>query len=134
MYRSPSQTTDEFALFKHTLDLTLSRVNNYSPYLTLLLGDFNARNSAWWENDTTNMHGIDIHDLALRNGMTQLIDEPTHILPNSSSCIDLIFSNATNAIVDSCVLPSLYSACHHSSLSYIHMLFLVLFYLYYATF
>ena len=45
--------------------------------------------------------------------MTQLIAEPTHVLENSSSCIDLIFTTQPNLIMDSGVHPSLYSKCHH---------------------
>ena len=45
--------------------------------------------------------------------MKQVITEPTHILENSSSCIDLIFSNQPNLIMDSGVHPTLHSKCHH---------------------
>ena len=45
--------------------------------------------------------------------MKQVITEPTHILENSSSCIDLIFSNQPNLIMDSGVHPALHSKCHH---------------------
>ena len=45
--------------------------------------------------------------------MTQLIAEPIHVLENSSSCIDLIFTNQPNLIMDSGVHPSLHSKCHH---------------------
>ena len=42
-----------------------------------------------------------------------MISEPTHILPNSSSCIDLIFCNQSNMITNCGVLPSLHPNCHH---------------------
>ena len=42
-----------------------------------------------------------------------LFRSPTHILPNSSSCIDLIFCNQTNMITNYGVLPSLHTNCHH---------------------
>ena len=45
--------------------------------------------------------------------MKQVITEPTHILENSSSCIDLIFFNQSNLITDSGVHPTLHSKCHH---------------------
>ena len=45
--------------------------------------------------------------------MKQVITEPPHILENSSSCIDLIFSNQSNLIMDSGVHPTLNSKCHH---------------------
>ena len=41
-----------------------------------------------------------------------MIDKPTHILPDSSSCIDLIFS-AEHNVLESGVLSSLHPRCHH---------------------
>ena len=46
-------------------------------------------------------------------GLSKLISEPTHTLPNSSSCIDLIFMNQNNFIMDSGVHASLHPNCHH---------------------
>ena len=45
--------------------------------------------------------------------MNQLIIEPIHILENMSSCIDLIFSNQPNTVLDSGVHSSLHSKCHY---------------------
>ena len=49
----------------------------------------------------------------LFNGLQQLIDEPTHICKNSSSCIDLIFTNQPNLIVNRGTHPSLHENCQH---------------------
>ena len=43
----------------------------------------------------------------------QLIIEPTHILQNSSSCIDLIFTSQPNLVIGSGVLSSLHASSHH---------------------
>ena len=56
---------------------------------------------------------VDIPTLTSSYGLTQLITEPTHILPNSSTCIDLIFSNQPNMVFESGVYPSLHVNCHH---------------------
>ena len=42
-----------------------------------------------------------------------LISDPTHLLPNSLSCIDLIFTDQPNLVVQSGVHPSLHPNCHH---------------------
>ena len=47
-------------------------------------------------------------------GFQQLILKPTHILKNSSSCIDLIFTDQPNLITDSGTHPSLHLNCHHN--------------------
>ena len=46
-------------------------------------------------------------------GFDQLISDPTHVLPASSLCIDLIFTDQPNLVVDSGVHPSLHINCHH---------------------
>ena len=45
--------------------------------------------------------------------MNQLIQEPTHILNSSSSCIDLIFTSQPNLVMESGIHSSLHSNCHH---------------------
>ena len=47
------------------------------------------------------------------NNLTQLIDQPTHIMNESRSCIDLIITDQPNILVDHGVHPSLYKTCHH---------------------
>ena len=45
--------------------------------------------------------------------MNQLIQEPTHILNSSSSCIDQIFTSQTNLVMESGIHSSLHSNCYH---------------------
>ena len=52
------------------------------------------------------------------HGLQLLISEPTHLLSNSSSCIDLIFTDQPNLAVDSGVHPSLHMKCHHQIIPY----------------
>ena len=58
-----------------------------------MIGDFNAKSSNWSSNDTMTVEGNQLDYLTSLYGMKQVINEPTHTLENSSSCIDLIFSN-----------------------------------------
>ena len=50
--------------------------------------------------------------------MTQLIGQPTHILANSSSLIDLIITNQVDVFVDSGLLPSPRDKGHHEIIIY----------------
>ena len=43
LYRSPSQSSDEFESFSKNLELTIDRVMQNTPYLTVLHGDLNAK-------------------------------------------------------------------------------------------
>ena len=41
------------------------------------------------------------------------MNEPTHILPPTASCIDLIFTNQRNLVINSGVHPSPHQSCHY---------------------
>ena len=72
-----------------------------SSLLTIILGDFNARSSFWWKNDKITVEGAHLEALLSLHGFHQLISEPTHLLPTSTSCIDLIFIDQSNLVLDS---------------------------------
>ena len=80
---------------------------------TVILADFNERSRPWWSDDTASYEGSHIDSLTTTYGFHQLISDPTHLLPNSSSCIDFIFTDQPNLVVDSGVHPTLHGNCHH---------------------
>ena len=45
--------------------------------------------------------------------LQQIINEPAHIIGDSSSCTDLIFTSQANLVMESGVLSSLHPNCHH---------------------
>ena len=61
----------------------------------------------------TSPEGTGIDSLTTVHGLQQILSELTHLLPNSLSCIDLIFTVQPNLAVDSGVHPSLHPNCHH---------------------
>ena len=113
LYRSPSQTADEFDNFLNNLNLTLESVIQRNPFLTVVIGDFNARPSKYWSHDKTTQEGIRLEKLFLQYALSQVINKPTHFSHNSNSYIDLLFTSQNNLITDSGVHPSLHSTCHH---------------------
>ena len=78
-----------------------------------VLGDFNAKSNNWCKNDITSHEGSMIDAVTSNYGLHQLIQEPTHILNSSSSCIDLIFTSQPNLVIESGVYSSLHPSCHH---------------------
>ena len=74
---------------------------------------FKARSSGWWSGDVDNFEGAWLESITSFYKLHQIINEPTHILPSSSSCIDLTFTNQPNMITDSGVHLSLNQNCHH---------------------
>ena len=79
----------------------------------VLIGDFNAKSKNWYKNVKCNFEGDIIEKVTSQFCLQQVIKEPTHILYNSSSCIDLIFTSQANLLIQSGVHPSLHSNCHH---------------------
>ena len=56
---------------------------------------------------------IAIEKISSQCGLYQVINEPTHIIESSSSCIDLIFTSQPNIVTESGAHPSLHPNCHH---------------------
>ena len=86
-------------------------VNN--RFLTVILGDFNAKSSLWYNNDVTTYEGSKIHGITSQFELQQIIKEPTFFLGDASACIDLIFTTHPNLVMKSGVHSSLHANCHH---------------------
>ena len=112
-HRSPSQTNDKFDSFLKNFELTLDKIHEDNPFMISILGDFNAKSNNWCKNDTTSHEGSMIDAVTSNYGLHQLIQEPTHILNLSSSCIELIFTFQPNLVMESGVHSSLHPNCHH---------------------
>ena len=61
----------------------------------------------------TTYEGSKIDAITSQFGLKQLIQEPTHILTDSSSSIDLIFTSQPNLVMELGVHSSLHQNCHH---------------------
>ena len=113
IYRSPSQNNCEFHSFLLNFEQLLSHISTCKPAVSIITGDFNARSSFWWSDDISTSEGTNLYSLTSSNGFFQLINEPTHVQSNSSSCIDLLFTDQPNLSVNSGVHASLHPNCHH---------------------
>ena len=60
LYRSPSQTDEEF-----------------SPFRSVVLGDFNGKCNKWWIGDLNDHCGLELDTLCSLSGLSQLVKEPT---------------------------------------------------------
>ena len=81
--------------------------------MLLVTGDFNMRSSSLWSDDIDTVEGMRLESIASYYGLHQIINEQTHILPSSVSCIDLTFTNQPNLVIDSGVHPSLHQNSHN---------------------
>ena len=112
-YRSPSQIASESDNFLENFEKCLYQIQQFRPSFVVILGNFNVRSKSWGNEDITSNEGSQIDSLITTYGPEKLISDPSHILPNSSTCIDLIFTDQPNLVVDSGVHPSLHTNCHH---------------------
>ena len=93
--------------------MTLELVSKKNPYLLVVLGDFNAKLKQWYDKDSSTSEGISVQNITSQFGVHQVINEPTHILEKSSSCIELTFTPQLNLSVESGTQSSLHPNCHH---------------------
>ena len=110
------QSTDEFDSFISNFENFLNDINKRKPSLSVVTGNFNSRSPSWWSKDTDTIEGLKLSLLTSSNGLSQLIREPKHIQTNSTSCIDLIFTDQENLCVNSGVHSSSHPYCHHQIL------------------
>ena len=113
IYRSPSQNNSEFDSFLRSVERLLSDIKKIRPFLSVIMGDFNARMSCWWSEDINTSEGLKLLSLTSANGVSQLINEPTHLQTSNFSCIDLIFTDQPNLSVNCRVNGLLHPNWHH---------------------
>ena len=97
----------------NNFELMLSKMSGENPFCVIITGDFNCRSKNWWGDDIENDEGKLFEPFTSDLGLHQLINEPTHSIGNSRSCIDVIFTDQPNLFLESGVHPSLHENCHH---------------------
>ena len=116
VYRSPSDKADsiEFENFMTNFENLHNKLLNENPFAMFYTGDFNAHCQNWWIDGDSNQEGIALDNLFSSLGLIQTIHEPTNFETNKNpSCIDLIFCDQPNLIMDYGVHPSLDTFCKH---------------------
>ena len=102
-----------FTDFLSNFEKLLQELSALNPDFSIILGGFNARSKSWWKSDINTIEGTKIDSVTTSYGLQQLITQPTHLLANSSSCIDLIFTDQPSLIADCGIHPSRHPNCHH---------------------
>ena len=112
LYRSPSRPMTNMNPFWKTLNWLLIKFMK-KIHLWSVLGDFHTKSNSWHNNDSTSHEGSMIDTVMSNYGLHQLIQEATHILNSSSSCIDPIFTSQPDLVMESGVNSSLLPNCPH---------------------
>ena len=82
--------------FLSSFEDLINEITLSNSFFYLILGNFNAQSPIWWDDDKISIEGARLDTLSLFHGLRQLIKEPTHLMENSASFIDLIFTNQPN--------------------------------------
>ena len=101
LYRSPNQNQEQFESFCENLIDVLSGINNQQPACSILV-------------DKDSKAGQDIDTFTTTSGYTQIIGQPTHIVNDTLSCIDLLFTTYSKLLSDVGVKQTIYDKCHHN--------------------
>ena len=96
LYGSLSQFKDKFEIFAKNPELNLDTISANNSSLTVVLNKFNGRSNFWYKTDKMANDGFKIDVITLQFGLYQLINEPTDLTRNTSSCIDLIVTSQSN--------------------------------------
>ena len=112
IYCSLSQSSGESDTFLSNIELLLDYITNCNLFVSIILGDFNARSNSWCSSDKTTYESKKLESLISRCGFKQVISDPTHILESVLSGIDFIFTSQSNLVMNSGVHSSLHPNCH----------------------
>ena len=60
MYRSPSQTSDDFDSLTINLEKLVINISSTNPHFILMIGGFNTKSSTWSSNDAMTAEGAQL--------------------------------------------------------------------------
>ena len=86
---------------------------NKCRFLNLVLTNFNVKSNGYYKNDITTFELSKFGTATSLFDLCQIKYETTHVLNNTSCCIDLIFTFQVNLEMPFGVDPSIHPNCHH---------------------
>ena len=107
LYWPSSQNQDDFQAFIDNLVIELETLARRTPFLMIIICDFNAKSKHYCSQYRANFEGITIENVTSKFGLSQIIKEATNILESFSSSIDLIFTTQPASVVESGVMGDL---------------------------
>ena len=108
-YRAPHHDSVDFC--SSISDIITNNVNSYDDMI--FLGDMNGRNTLFWGDDITNTDGRILQAFFHQYDFGNMIHEPTRIVENHMSCIDLIFTNSPFIFTEVGTRDKIVDICDH---------------------
>ena len=112
-YRKFNQTNDEMNNFFEKFDCALRKIQAENPYCIMIGGDFNAHVKDWYKDGITDTAGVNLLNIFDDHGLTQLVNQPTYIVNNTHTCVDLFATDQPGLVLSNEIHPSLHPNCHH---------------------
>ena len=115
-YRKFGQTPEEAGNFVKLYDDLLEKIDDLNNFTTILVGDYNAHHSSWYDKDKTDNYGVSFKEIFDNHDLTQMVKQPTYFNPgnpNSRTLVDLFVTNQPSLVIANEVHPSLHDTCHH---------------------
>ena len=106
-YRPPGQNQEEADRFMEQFSASLTSVMARNPESIIIMGDLNDTCTKWDSIHVNSDLKNDLYDLVNVLDMVQLVNEPTHILSTSQSCIDIVITDSPGYVVSLDLLPPL---------------------------
>ena len=78
-----SQLSEEFDTFLSNFKLLLDYIANSNPFVSIIIGEFNARSNNWCSSDKTTYKCKKPESLTSQCGLKQVISDQSHILESS---------------------------------------------------
>ena len=113
LYRSPSQSENDFESFANKFELDIDIATANDIFLTVVYGDFNSKSNLWFKGHKTTYECSKTEGITSTFGLQKIINEPTHTIGDSSSCIELMYISQPNLVMESGVHSSLHLNRHH---------------------
>lgn len=112
-YRPPDNDCTSLSIFLNNFQITLDKIRLLPrKYILVILGDLNAHYNNMYHQDSTDI-GRQIHRFLEGNSLSQLITEPTRVIRQQATILDVIITNCPNFFVSTGTL-SPPSNCDHS--------------------
>ena len=112
--RSANQYKYDFVNFCDKFELTLDAISVTNSFVIAAIGGFNAKSNNHYTGYTATLEVSKTEAITSQFWLKQIINEWTHILLKSTSCINLIFTSEPNLVLDlgisSCLSPKLPSS------------------------
>jgi len=112
-YRKFGQTITESETYLEKLNEIMEQIRLETPYCTFLLGDVNGHNKKWYQGDKSDKIGQSIQEIFDNFGFTQMVNQPTYLINNCKTLVDIFATNQPNLVTSNEIHPSQHEKCHH---------------------